>query len=81
MFDEERLEARLAELRNLEINDDWLEWFGGWLRGAEPAELTRIRPGVLAAELGADLHYFLKLLVGAVKVGLLDLHWEHFCPT
>ncbi len=81
MLDEARLRNRLDELRGLGLDVDWVDWFGDWLRGAPPERLTRIRPSELAEELGADLHHFLKLLVAAVRTGILNLHWEHFCPA
>ncbi|MCD4732687.1 adenylate/guanylate cyclase domain-containing protein [bacterium] len=76
----ERLDDRLDNVKALGLDPDWVDWLGGWLKEATPEMLARINPRTIAAKTEADLHYLLHLLIGAVKAGVLDLHWEHYCP-
>ena len=76
----ERLDDRLSSIKALGLNPDWVDWLGNWIKEATPKMLARINPRTLATDTKADLHYLLHLMVGAVKTGVLDLHWEHYCP-
>ncbi|MDG2123796.1 MAG: DUF5939 domain-containing protein, partial [Verrucomicrobiales bacterium] len=79
-LNEKRLQRGMADLRERGFEDDELELFAGYLRGASDGEVHRIRPRVLAHEMGTELQPFLRLLLHATRAGLLRLSWDVICP-
>lgn len=55
----------------------------GHIADADDLELRRIRPFALADAWGTEVARLdvLKLCLDAVKVGLLELHWDVLCPS
>jgi class 3 adenylate cyclase len=51
------------------------------LREGADVDVGRIRPFALADEWGRDRREILRACLGAVRAGLLDLHWEVVCPS
>lgn len=47
---------------------------------ADPRDLAYVNPRLLAAGLGADERATLRLLLAALRAGLVDLHWDVRCP-
>jgi adenylate cyclase len=52
-----------------------------FLREADDVDAGRIRPYALADEWGLDRDAVLAACLGAVRAGLLELHWEVVCPS
>ena len=75
------LEAALAALARYPFPPDTISRLQTYLTSANPADLTLIRAEDLMARLGLDEQTTLELLATAVHEGLLDLHWDVYCPA
>jgi class 3 adenylate cyclase len=74
-------ETALAALARYPFPPDTLARLQTYLTTASPAELNSLRAEDLMARLGLDEQTTLELLATAVHEGLLDLHWDVYCPA
>lgn len=75
------LEAALTALARYPFPPDTINRLQAYLAAANPADLTRMRAEDLMERLGLDEQTTLELLATAVHEGLLDLHWDVYCPA
>jgi class 3 adenylate cyclase len=75
------LDTALAALTRYPFPPDTITRLQNYLTSAPPADLSRIRAEDLMARIGLDEQTTLELLATAVHEGLLDLHWDVYCPA
>ncbi len=75
------LDTALAALARYPFPPDTVPRLQTYLTTTSPAELSGIRAEDLMARLGLDEQTTLELLATAVHEGLLDLHWDVYCPA
>ena len=74
-------ETALAALARYPFPPATLARLQTYITTTPPAELTAIRAEDLMARLDLDEQTTLELLATAVHEGLLDLHWDVYCPA
>jgi class 3 adenylate cyclase len=72
--------ASFETLERYGINTATRERLAGWVDSAQERELYHFNPRRLGEELGLAERPTLKLLLGALYEGLMDLHWDVRCP-
>ena len=79
-LDAARLHALGERLRALGHGPELVARLLAHIEQADQAELSRMRPYVLADAWGAERRATLRLLLHAAREGLLDLRWDVMCP-
>lgn len=74
------LSRAFAVLEEQGISADQAERLADYFLRAEPRDLVLINPHLLAERMGLDVRTCLRLLLQALKAGLVTLHWEVLCP-
>jgi class 3 adenylate cyclase len=74
-------ETALAALARYPFSPATLDRLRAYLTTAPPADLNAIQAEDLMARLDLDEQTTLELLATAVHEGLLDLHWDVYCPA
>ncbi len=75
------LDTALAALARYPFPADTIAHLQTYLTTTPPADLSGIRAEELMISLGLDEQTTLELLATAVHEGLLDLHWDVYCPA
>jgi class 3 adenylate cyclase len=74
------LHAEFATLANHEVEPELARRLADFFADADERGLTYLNPRLLAEALGLSERATLRLLVSAMHVGLLTLHWDVRCP-
>ncbi len=77
---DDMLEPAVERLRRRPVSPALVDRLARWLRRANDAEVTRMRPKALAAQWGYDPAEAVRTFLYAAADGLLDLAWVSVCP-
>jgi class 3 adenylate cyclase len=76
-----RLEFALARLREFPVRPALIDRLASHLRGADDADVVKMRPFTLADRWDAPRLEVLRTFLYATRSGLLDLEWDVICPS
>jgi class 3 adenylate cyclase len=74
------LRAELAAIKALGLPETQAHALADFFERADPRELARVNPRLVAERLGLAEREALRLLVTALHAGVVNLHWEVRCP-